>query len=118
MNGFWRDESVLRFQCKGIDSGPEHPVYSTVYIVESPKNFRRAAGIGVPDPVMGEVGRYYIVTKPDTELTEAEIKDYCKQHLAGYKVPKKVVFRNELPLTPVGKIMKSQLIEEYRKAKG
>jgi fatty-acyl-CoA synthase len=73
------------------------------------------AGIGVPDPVLGEIGRYYIVPKPGAELTEEEIKDYCSQHLADYKIPKQIVFRPELPLTPVGKIMKSRLKEEYKK---
>jgi acyl-CoA synthetase (AMP-forming)/AMP-acid ligase II len=71
-----------------------------------------AAGIGVPDPVLGEVGRYYIVPKPGAEPTEEEIREYCKKHLANYKVPRQIVFRSWLPLTPVGKIMKSKLLEE------
>ncbi len=75
-----------------------------------------AAGIGVPDPVLGEVGRYYIVPKPGCELTEEEVIEYCRKHLADYKVPKQVVFRKELPMTPVGKIMKSKLKEEYEKS--
>jgi fatty-acyl-CoA synthase len=70
------------------------------------------AGISVPDPVLGEVGRYYIVPKPDTDPTEEEIRAYCKKHLADYKVPRQIVFRSSLPLTPVGKIMKSRLLEE------
>lgn len=72
------------------------------------------AGIGVPDPVLGEIGRYYIVPKPGEELTEEEIKAYCRERLADYKIPKKIVFRAELPLTPVGKIMKSKLKEEIQ----
>ena len=74
-----------------------------------------AAGIGVPDPVLGEVGRYYIVPAPNADPTVDEIIAYCKEHLADYKVPKQVVFRDELPLTPVGKIMKSVLKKEYEK---
>ncbi len=74
-----------------------------------------AAGIGVPDPVLGEVGRYYIVPKPGVEITEDEIKDYCRRNMADYKVPKQVVFRKELPLTPLGKVMKSALKEAYEK---
>jgi fatty-acyl-CoA synthase len=70
------------------------------------------AGIGVPDPVLGEIGRYYIVPKPGEQITEEEIKGYCAEHLADYKVPKQIVFRSELPMTPVGKIMKSKLKEE------
>jgi fatty-acyl-CoA synthase len=74
-----------------------------------------AAGIGVPDPVLGEVGRYYIVARPGTEPAEEEIIAYCREHLADYKVPRQIVFRTELSLTPVGKIMKSLLKEEYEK---
>ena len=75
-----------------------------------------AAGIGVPDPVLGEVGRYYIVPRPGTDPTEEELKAYCKQHLADYKVPRQIVFRESLPLTPVGKIMKLRLREEFEKS--
>jgi fatty-acyl-CoA synthase len=75
-----------------------------------------AAGIGVPDPVLGEVGRYYIVPRPGTDPTEEELKAYCKQHLADYKVPRQIVFRESLPLTPVGKIMKLRLKEEFEKS--
>jgi len=50
--------------------------------------------------------------KPGEDLTEEEIKTYCKERLADYKVPKQIVFRAELPMTPVGKIMKSKLKEE------
>jgi len=73
------------------------------------------AGIGIPDPVLGEIGRYYIVPAPGADISEKEIREYCKQHLADYKIPKQIVFRPELPLTPVGKIMKSTLKEEYQK---
>ena len=71
-----------------------------------------SAGIGVPDPVMGEIGKYYIVPKADCHISEEEVKTYCKKHLADYKVPKQIVFRSELPLTPMGKIMKARL-QEY-----
>ncbi len=74
-----------------------------------------AAGIGVPDPVLGEVGRYYIIPKPDTNPTAEGIIAYCKEHLADYKIPQQIVFRKELPLTPVGKVMKSLLKQEYDK---
>jgi len=72
-----------------------------------------AAGIGIPDPVMGEVGRYYIISSPGQSATEEELKAYCSQHLADYKVPKQIVFCASLPLTPVGKVMKAKLREEY-----
>ncbi len=72
-----------------------------------------AAGIGVPDPVMGEVGRYYIIPKPGESATEEELKAYCGEHLADYKVPRQIVFCESLPLTPVGKVMKAKLLEDY-----
>jgi fatty-acyl-CoA synthase len=88
-----------------------YPVEVENLISKHPK-VAMVAGIGVPDPVLGEIGRYYIIPKPGEDLTEEEIKAYCKEHLADYKVPKQIVFREELPLTPVGKIMKSKLKEE------
>jgi fatty-acyl-CoA synthase len=90
-----------------------YPVEVENLISKHPK-VAMVAGIGVPDPVLGEVGRYYILPKPGEDLTEEEIKGFCKEHLADYKVPKQVVFRSELPLTPVGKIMKSKLKEEIK----
>lgn len=77
-----------------------------------------AAGIGVPDPIFGEVGRYYIVPEPGTEPTEEELKSYCRQHLADYKVPRQIVFRRSLPMTPAGKVMKSKLREEIEGTAG
>ena len=91
-----------------------YPVEVENILTKHPK-VMMAAGIGVPDSVLGEVGRYYIVPKPGTEPTEEEIIEYCKEHLADYKVPRQIEFRAELPLTPVGKIMKSLLKEEYVK---
>ncbi len=70
------------------------------------------AGIGVPDRVLGEVGRYYVVPRPGSGLTEQEILDHCKGRLADYKVPRQVVLRDELPLTPAGKIQKAALRAE------
>jgi fatty-acyl-CoA synthase len=70
------------------------------------------AGIGVPDPVMGEIGRYYIVPKPGCHVTEQEIRAYCGTRLADYKVPRQVVLREALPLTPAGKIHKAALRAE------
>jgi acyl-CoA synthetase (AMP-forming)/AMP-acid ligase II len=92
-----------------------YPVEVENLLVQHPK-VMFAAGIGVPDPVLGEVGRYYIVPKPGvSDISEEEIKSFCRESLADYKVPKQVVFRPELPLTPLGKVMKSALKETYEK---
>ena len=90
-----------------------YPVEVENLISKHPK-VAMVAGIGVPDPVLGEIGRYYIMPRPGEELTEEEIKIYCAEHLADYKVPKEIIFRSELPMTPVGKIMKSKLKEESK----
>jgi fatty-acyl-CoA synthase len=70
------------------------------------------AGIGTPDPVLGEIGRYYVIRRPGSSLVEQDIVDYCRQRLADYKVPRQVVFRESLPMTPAGKIQKSALRTE------
>ena len=68
-----------------------------------------AAGIGVPDPLLGEVGRVYVVPKPGSALCEGDIRNWCAEHLADYKVPRQVVLRDALPMTPAGKIHKAAL---------
>ena len=69
------------------------------------------AGVGVPDPVLGEIGRYYVVPAGEPP-TDDELRAWCAEHLADYKVPREFVFRDELPLTPVGKIRKAVLVDE------
>ncbi|MBW2348372.1 MAG: acyl--CoA ligase [Deltaproteobacteria bacterium] len=88
-----------------------YPVEVENVIAGHPK-VAMVAGIGVKDEVLGEVGRYYIIPAPGTEPTEEEIKAFCKERLADYKVPRQIVFRKELPMTPAGKIMKSALEKE------
>ncbi|ROS41335.1 class I adenylate-forming enzyme family protein [Amycolatopsis thermoflava] len=68
-----------------------------------------AAGIGVPDPVLGEIGRYYVVLAPGATATAEDLKSFCAGKIADYKVPKEIVVRDSLPLTPAGKIQKSRL---------
>lgn len=64
--------------------------------------------IGVPDDKSHEAVKAFIVKKDDS-LTAEEIKEFCKQHLTGYKIPKHVEFRTELPKTNVGKILRRVL---------
>ncbi|CAN5497146.1 DUF1446 domain-containing protein [soil metagenome] len=70
------------------------------------------AGIGVPDAVLGEVGRYFVIARPGSGLSEAELLAHCAGRLADYKMPRQVVLRTELPMTPAGKIHKAQLRAE------
>jgi long-chain acyl-CoA synthetase len=69
------------------------------------------AAIGVPDERSGEAIKAFIV-KRDQSLTEDELKEYCHKNLTNYKVPRYFVFRNELPKSNVGKIMRRLLREE------
>lgn len=88
-----------------------YPVEVETFIARHPK-VMMVAGIGVPDPMMGEIGRYYIVAKPGSDLSAAEITQFCRAQLADYKVPRQVVLREDLPLTPAGKIHKAALRSE------
>jgi long-chain-fatty-acid--coA ligase len=67
--------------------------------------------IGVPHPVSGETVKIF-VTKKDESLTREELRNYCRQYLTGYKIPKDIEFRDELPKTNVGKILRRVLRDE------
>ncbi|MEY8769050.1 long-chain-fatty-acid--CoA ligase FadD [Erwinia sp. ACCC 02193] len=69
---------------------------------------REAAAVGVPDTVAGETVKICVVKK-DASLTKEELIAHCKKHLTGYKIPKIVEFRDELPKTNVGKILRREL---------
>ena len=71
----------------------------------------QCAAIGVADNKAGEVVKMFVVST-DSELTEAKVIDFCKENMAGYKVPKFVEFRNELPMTNVGKVLRKDLKAE------
>jgi long-chain acyl-CoA synthetase len=73
------------------------------------------AAIGVPDEHSGEVPKLFIVKK-DPALTEADVLEHCKKELTGYKRPKYVEFRAELPKTNVGKILRRALRDEKKAA--
>ena len=66
------------------------------------------AVVGVPDEKSGEAVKL-VVVKKDAVVTEADVRKYCEAHLTGYKRPKVVEFRSELPKTPVGKILRREL---------
>ena len=66
------------------------------------------AVVGVPDDKTGEAVKLVIVKK-DASLTEQQVRDFCRTNLTGYKQPKVIEFRADLPKTPVGKILRREL---------
>lgn len=79
-------------------------------VVSHPKVLE-AAAIGIPDEKSGEVVKLFVVKK-DQSLTENEVISYCRENLTGYKIPKTVEFRSDLPKTNVGKILRRELRDE------
>ncbi|MEM4541422.1 MAG: AMP-binding protein, partial [Archaeoglobaceae archaeon] len=79
-----------------------------------------AAVIGVPDPYRGETVKAFIQLKPEYKgkVKEEDIVNFCRDKLAPYKVPKLIEFRDELPKTLVGKILRRALREEEMKKRG
>ncbi len=83
-------------------------------LYEHPKVLE-AAAVGVPVEGKGERVKIYVVLKPGQTATEEEILDFCRENLAPYKVPKFVEFRDSLPKSTVGKILRRVLLEEEKK---
>ncbi|MFN3900229.1 MAG: long-chain-fatty-acid--CoA ligase FadD [Alishewanella aestuarii] len=77
-------------------------------VVAMSEKVLEVAAVGVPNETTGEAVKVFVVKK-DPSLTEQEVIAHCKQHLTGYKVPKLVEFRTELPKTNVGKILRREL---------
>jgi long-chain acyl-CoA synthetase len=82
-------------------------------LYEHPK-VKEAVVAGIPDSYRGETVKAYIVLQPGTEVTEQEIIDFCRTKLAAFKVPRLVEFRDSLPRTIVGKVLRYQLVAEEK----
>jgi acyl-CoA synthetase (AMP-forming)/AMP-acid ligase II len=67
----------------------------------------QAAVIGIPDDRLGQVGMAFVVAK--TKVSEEDLLVWCRERMAGFKVPRSIEFRDELPLNATGKVMKDQL---------
>lgn len=70
---------------------------------------KEAAVVGVPHPTHGEVPSAHVILKTGAAVTEQEIKDYCREHLADYKVPQSVRFTDDFPRTATGKVLKREI---------
>ena len=79
-------------------------------VAHNPK-VNEVVAVGIPHPVSGEIIKIF-VTKKDESLTREELRSYCRQFLTGYKIPKEIEFRDELPKTNVGKILRRVLRDE------
>jgi long-chain acyl-CoA synthetase len=87
-------------------------------LYEHPK-IADAVTIGVSDAYRGETVKVFVVVKPEETLTEEEVIAHCKEKLAAYKVPRVVEFRQELPKSMVGKVLRKELrAEESRTNEG
>ena len=70
--------------------------------------------VGLPHPRWIEAVTAFVVPKPGESITEEEIIQFCKQNLAGYKMPKKVVVLNEIPKNPSGKVLKKDIRNQFK----
>jgi long-chain acyl-CoA synthetase len=104
------DRSKDLIKCKGYSvfaKDVEEVLYGHPHV--------KAAGvIGVPDPALGQRIKAIVVLQADArgKVDEDEIKAYCREHLAEYKVPQQIEFRGELPRTDVGKVSRRELRED------
>jgi acyl-CoA synthetase (AMP-forming)/AMP-acid ligase II len=71
-----------------------------------------AVVIGVPDERLGEVGRAFVLLRPGAQVAPEELIAFCREQLAGFKVPRRVEFRSDVPRTPAGKPLKRVLAAE------
>jgi long-chain acyl-CoA synthetase len=69
---------------------------------------------GIPDPHSVEAVKAWVVLYPGQALSEAELRDYCRKRLAAYKIPKVIEFRESLPKSNVGKILRRELLAKEK----
>ena len=73
---------------------------------------------GIPDPKRGETVKAWIVLKEGYSLDQAELKEWCTDRMAKYKIPTEIEFRDELPKTHVGKLLRRELVREHKEQSG
>jgi fatty-acyl-CoA synthase len=103
-----RKKDIIRTGAENVSS-----VEVEQWVGKYPK-VSECTAVGIPHERWGEAVTVFVAPKPGESITEQELIEYCKQGLAGYKVPKKVIMLNELPKNPSGKILKKDLRKEYQ----
>ena len=88
-----------------------YPADVEAVLFQHPK-VREAAVIGVPDPYRGETVKAFIALKEGETATQEEIIEFCQEHMAAYRVPKVVEFREDLPKSMIGKVLRRELRTE------
>jgi len=78
------------------------------------KDISQAAVVGLPDETWGEIVAAAVVKREGSLITDNDIKNFCRNYIAGYKIPKKIIFRESLPLNASGKILKFKLRDELK----
>ena len=111
--GYFDDDGLLYVSGRDdemIVSGGENVFPAEVEdLISGHPEVVEATALGVEDKDFGARLRAFVVLKEGAEVTEDAIKDYVRDHLARYKVPREVVFLSELPRNPTGKILKREL---------
>lgn len=81
-------------------------------VVAMHRDVLECAAVGVPSSATGEAVKLFVVTKQGKEMSAQQVTQHCRKHMTAYKVPKQVEFRDELPKSNVGKILRRELREE------
>jgi acyl-CoA synthetase (AMP-forming)/AMP-acid ligase II len=80
-------------------------------VMASHEAIAQVAGVGVPDERLGEVGVAFVVPRPGSSIDEEALVAWCRERMANYKVPRRVLVVDELPLNATGKVLKYELRE-------
>ena len=119
-DGWLRTGDIAKFDAQGfvelVDRKKDMIIVSgfNVYpneiedVVAAHPGVLEVAAIGVPDALSNETVKLFVVPK-DPDLTEGQLREFCKEHLTGYKRPKHIEFRRTLPKSTVGKILRRAL---------
>ena len=115
--GYWDDEGFIFLSGRAKDflkrGGEMIAPEEVEQIIMSHPSVDEAAIIGIPDIEWGERVRAIVVRKPGVEMTAEEVIEHCRPRMAGFKRPEDVVFIDELPRNPMGKVLKRVLREDY-----